>query len=132
MVASGLRFEDRLDGVSNYSPWKERIMLVLMENDIWEFANSIVVPPVDPKDLAIHKQKDVKAKRIILDGVKDHLIPHLSRKNSTRDMWEALKSLFQSKNENHKMVLREKLRDTKMTGSDTVTTYLTRIRHRFR
>jgi hypothetical protein len=61
MAASGLRFEDRLDGVSNYSPWKERIMLVLMENDIWEFANSIVAPPADPKDLAVHKLKDVKA-----------------------------------------------------------------------
>jgi hypothetical protein len=43
-------------------------------------------------------------------------------------MWEALKSLFQSKNQNHKMVLREKLKDTKMTGSDTMKTYLTRIR----
>jgi hypothetical protein len=42
-------------------------------------------------------------------------------------MWEALKRLFQRKNENHKMVLREKLRDTKMTGSDTVTSYLTKI-----
>jgi hypothetical protein len=37
MVATVLRFEDRLDGVSNYSLWKERIMLVLMENRIWEF-----------------------------------------------------------------------------------------------
>lgn len=43
-------------------------------------------------------------------------------------MWEALKSLFQSKTENCKMVLREKLRDTKMTGSNTMTTYLTWIR----
>jgi 2-phosphoglycerate kinase len=78
--------------------------------------------------LVIHNQKDVKARCIILDGVKDHLIPHLSGKTTARDMWEALKSLFQSKNENHKMVLREKLRDTKMTGSDMVTTYLTWIR----
>ena len=127
MVASGLWFEDRLDVVSNYSPWKETIMLVLMENDIWEFVNSIVAPPTDPKDLAIHKLKDVKARIIILDGVKDHLIPHLSGKNSTKDKWEALKSLFQSKNENHKMVLREKLRDMKMTGLGTVMTYLTWI-----
>jgi hypothetical protein len=98
------------------------------EEHIWEFANSIVAPPTDPKDLAIHKLKDVKARIIILDGVKDHLIPHLSGKTTTRDMWEALKSLFQSKNENHKLVLREKLGDTKMTGLDTATTYLTQIR----
>jgi hypothetical protein len=53
-------------------------MLVLMENDIWEFANSIVAPPTNPKDLVVHKIEDVKARRIILDGVKDHLIPHLT------------------------------------------------------
>jgi hypothetical protein len=61
-------------------------MLVLMENDIWEFANSIVAPPMNQKDLAIHKLKDVKARRIILDGEKDHLIPHLSGKTTARDM----------------------------------------------
>jgi hypothetical protein len=77
MATSGLRFEDRLDGVSNYSAWKEQIMLVLMENDIWEFANSIVFPTVDPKDLVAHNLRDVKARRTILDGVKDHLIPHV-------------------------------------------------------
>jgi hypothetical protein len=55
---------------------------------------------------------------------KDHLIPNLSRKTTTRDMWEALEILFQSKNENHEMVLREKLRDMKMIGLDTVTTYI--------
>jgi hypothetical protein len=94
MVALGLRFEDRLHEVSNNSPWKERIMLVLMENDIWEITNSIVAPPTDPKDLASHHLKDVKARRIILDRVKDHLIPHLSGKNSSRHMCEALKILF--------------------------------------
>jgi len=102
--------------------------LVLMKNNIWEFSNSIVVPPTDPKDLAVHKLKDMKSRRSILDKVENHLIPHLPRKNSTRDMWEALMSLFQSKNENHKIMLREKLKDTKMTGSDTVTTYFTQIR----
>jgi hypothetical protein len=128
MAASDLRFEDRLDKVSNYNVWKERIMLVLMENNIWEFSNSIVAPPTDPKDLAAHKLNAMKDRRIILDRVKDHLIPHLSGKTTAKDMREALKSLFQSRNENRKMVLREKLRDTKMTESDKVTTYLTRIR----
>jgi hypothetical protein len=79
------------------------------------------------KDLAAHELKDVKARRIILDAVKDHLIPHLSEKKSAREMFVALTNLFQSSNANRKMVLREKLRDTKMTRSDTVTSYLTKI-----
>jgi hypothetical protein len=60
MDASGLRFEDMLDEVSEYNPWKERIMLVLMENDIWEFANSIVAPPTYSIDPTAHNLKDVK------------------------------------------------------------------------
>jgi hypothetical protein len=115
MDASGLRFEDKLDEVSNYSPWEERIMLVLVENDILEFSKFIVAPLVDPKDMAIHKIKDVKSKRIIIDRVKDHLIPRLSREKSIRDMWEVLKSLFQINNENQKNLLRENLKYLKMT-----------------
>jgi hypothetical protein len=116
-----------LDRVSNYNPWKERTMLVLMENKIWKFANSQITTPIDVAELLIHNQKDVKSKRIILDGGKDHLIPHLSGKNSIMEMWEALKSLFQSKNVHRNMVLREKLWDTKMIGSNTMTRYLTQI-----
>jgi hypothetical protein len=39
-----------------------------------------------------------------------------------------VKGLFLSKNENHKMVLREKHIETNMIGSETKTTYLTQIR----
>ena len=48
-------------------------------------------------------QKDVKSMRIILDGVKDHLISHLSGKDIVWEMMEALKDLFQSNNENRKI-----------------------------
>ena len=44
-------------------------------------------------------------------------------------MWDALTSLFQSSNENKKMVLREKLKSIKMAKAEGVTSYLTRISH---
>lgn len=127
-MVTGLRFEDQLDGISNYNAWMARIKLVLKENRISKFANTWITPPTDVVQLATHNQKDVKAMCIILDGVKDHLIPHLSRKDTTWKMMEALKGLFQSKNENRKMLPREKLRDTKLTNSHTVTTYLSQVR----
>jgi hypothetical protein len=52
----GFRSEDRFDGVSNYSPWKERIMLVLMKNGICEFTNTQIIPPTDVEKLVIHNQ----------------------------------------------------------------------------
>jgi hypothetical protein len=43
----GMPFEDRLDGVFNYNHWKERIMLVLMEKNIWEFVDTHINPSTD-------------------------------------------------------------------------------------
>ena len=71
--------------------------------------------------------KDIKARRIILDAVKDHVIPHISSKTRAYHMWDAFPSLFQSSNENRKMVLREKLKSIKMANDEVVISYLTRI-----
>jgi hypothetical protein len=127
MASAGLRFEDRLDGASNFCPWRERIGLVLEENGLLEIVEGKVAAPADPVQLATHNKKDVKARRIIVDGVKDHIIPHLSGKKTTKDMWEALVKLYQSDNQSRKMLLREKLRSTKMAKGESVVTYLTKF-----
>ena len=67
---------------------------MLEENEIWEFVDQPLKPSIDAIALAEHKRKDVKAKRIILDGVKDHVVPHLFRKKTVREMWEALTTLY--------------------------------------
>jgi hypothetical protein len=74
----------------------------------------------------LHEVKEAKAQRIILDGVKDHLIPHLAKKKTTKEMWDALKNLFEVKNENRKMALKSKMHDTKMGKEESVSSYLTR------
>ena len=64
---------------------------------------------------------------IITDGVKNHIVPHLSSKNTIAEMWTALESLYQSKNENQNMVLQERMRITKMAKGEGVVPYLTRL-----
>jgi len=32
---------------------------------------------------------------MILDGVKDHVIPHIAKKDTTREMWESLTTLYE-------------------------------------
>lgn len=65
-----------MEGLSNYSPWKERIKLVLQVNNIWEFVEQAMKKPTDPKELEVYKDLDTRVRLIILDGVKDALIPH--------------------------------------------------------
>lgn len=43
------------------------------------------------------------------------------------EMWASLTKLYQSSNQNRKMVLKERLRNAKMPETNTVASYLTRI-----
>jgi hypothetical protein len=100
--------------------------VVLKENKIWNYVSSVVVAPTtDLVALDLHEVKEAKAQRIILDGVKDHLIPHLDEKKTSQEMWDALKNLFEAMNENQKMALKDKLHDTNMGKGESVSSYLT-------
>jgi hypothetical protein len=125
-MAACIRFKDRLDGISNYLQWKVRMLAVLKENKIWNYVSSVVVAPTtDPIALDLHVVKEAKAQRIILDGV--NLIPHLAEKKTTKEMWDALKNLFEVKTENQKMALKDRLHNTKMGKGESVSSYLTRL-----
>jgi hypothetical protein len=87
MSVAGLRVEDRLAGVGNRSPWKARIVLILEELELWDSVENQVVPPIDVVLLAEFRKRNIKAKRTILDVVKDHIIPHLSGKEFAYQMW---------------------------------------------
>ena len=51
---------------------------------------------------------------MILDGVKDHIVPHIAAKNTAKEMWVGLKNLYQASSEQRKMYLEEKMRNTRM------------------
>ena len=93
-MATGLRVEDRLDGAANFGAWKERMILLLQENELWDIVENTtthpVVVPTHATLLAAYTKKSIKAKRFILDAIKDHLIPHLTGKTHAYEMWEFL------------------------------------------
>jgi hypothetical protein len=95
-----LRVEDRLEGATNFRAWKARILLLLEEYDLKEYVEKVIPDPNDPQELAAHRKREVKAKWVLLDFVKDHLIPHIYEKKTTKEMYEALVGLYQSGNLN--------------------------------
>ena len=62
--------------------------------------------PTVAADKVAFVKLDIKAKIILLDAIKDHVIPHIYGKDYAHQMWTALTNLYQSFNENRKMVLR--------------------------
>ena len=69
--------EDRLRGAQNFPTLKERIIDV---SDAEEHIDSTKITPTDPVELVGWKKIDSRSMLIILDGVKDHIVPHLSGK----------------------------------------------------
>jgi hypothetical protein len=86
-MAMTLRMEDRLQRAQNFVTWKERITIVLDVNDVLDHVDDKAVAPTDAATLVTWKKGEAKAKSILLDGVKDHIIPHLTGKKSAKEMW---------------------------------------------
>ena len=83
-----------MDGASNFGVWKARIYLLLEENGIKDFATSVVPIPMDVTKFATYKKDDAKVRRIILDGFKDHIVPHIVELDMTKKMWDAILNLY--------------------------------------
>jgi hypothetical protein len=129
MSASQMRVEDRLAGASNWSSWKARMVFVLEDLELWDIVEAVVpaIPVTAPVLVAEYRKRNNKAKRTISDAVRDHIIPHVTGKAHAYQMWASLCSLYESSNENRKMVLHDRLRSIHMLKDESVSSFLARF-----
>ena len=71
----------------------------------------------------IRKEEDVKARKIIIYSVRDHLLPRIANLKTTYDMYEVLKGMFESENTLIPLTLKSQLQSTKMTKGDLVSLF---------
>ena len=121
------KLDEKLDGAHNFRSWKYRISSILEENELESYINEEVLVREGDEDKALHKNKLVMAKRIIADSIKDHLIPHVSSLKTPKAMFDALTKLFEGKNINRKMTLRNQLKNVKIQNVETIQSYFTRL-----
>ena len=124
---NGLRLEYALEGSSNYVAWKDRMEVVLEDNGLKEFVDADVPKPTDAALVDAWQKKIAKCRRILLEGVKDHIVSSLHGKATPYLMWKALTDLFQSKSDQRKLALKDKLRNIKMEKGDSIAKYLTKF-----
>ena len=125
----GLRFEYALEGNLNYIAWKDKMEAVLEDNGMKELIDTDILEP-NQADVVQHEtwRKIVaKARRILLEGVRDHIVSSIHGKETPYVMWKALTDLFQSSNEHKKLALKDKLGKIKMEKGDTIQKYLTKF-----
>jgi hypothetical protein len=132
-----MKSENKLEGASNFRAWKTRIDLILAKNKVLDIVKGKIVEPQfeegkekEPHNVAVmekFKDNDINAMSIIVDSIKDHLIPYISHLDSSKKMRDALTSLFSVKNIGQVISLKNDLRDMKMNDDDNITSYLARI-----
>ena len=91
------KLDEKLEGDDNFRAWKYRISLFLEENDLDSYISEEVPIPKGDGAKSLHKKNLIKAKRIIADSIKDHLIPQVSSLKAPKAMFDALTKLFEGK-----------------------------------
>ena len=66
-------------------------------------------------------------KMIIVDSIKDNLIPQVSSRETPKEMFDSLSRLFEGRNINRKMIVRNQLKSVRAQNSQTKQSYFTRV-----
>ena len=83
-MAPSTKLEDKIEGIENFQAWKYRIDHVLRENYLEKYIKEEVAEPEENEAKEKYKNGLNREMSVIVDSIKDHLIPQLSSKNTPR------------------------------------------------
>ena len=124
---ASIRDEDKLDGSSNFNNWKARVMAILEENDIDRYMTNVVEEPSSNAGRTAFKNNQVKVRRIIYDSMKEHIMPVITPLKTTKECFDTLVKLYETKAPSQKRLLKNQLRTLKMEKDEFVNSFFTKI-----
>ena len=119
-MAPSTKLEDKLEGIENFRAWKYRIGLIVEENDVAKYMKEEVAEPEKDEAKEKHKKDLIRAMRIIVDSIKDHLIHQVSSKETPQEMYDSLSKMYEGRNFNTKINLRSQLKSTNMSQGESI------------
>lgn len=85
------------------------------------------VEPTDSVGKVKFKEYDITIMSLIMDSIRDHLIPYIAKLETSKEMNDSLTSLFTVNNIGQVMSLKNDLHDVRMKNHETVASYFLRI-----
>lgn len=89
-----MKIENKWEGATNYRASKKRIDLILTKHKLLYFVLGKVKEPKNEVGKEIYKETNILAMNLIIDGVKDNIIPYISNIDITKGIYESLSKLF--------------------------------------
>ena len=77
-MTSNTKLDEKLEGAQSFRAWKYRVTLILQENALENFVKELVVELEEDETKTKFRKNMIRAKRIITNSIKNHLIPHVS------------------------------------------------------
>ncbi|XP_057813548.1 uncharacterized protein LOC131027480 [Cryptomeria japonica] len=126
-MVNGVKVKDSLDGASNFNSWNPRVLIALEENDLLDFVERDMPEPFDDSEKIRWKKNGMKARKILIDFVMNHLLPIISKLNSSIEMFDTLKGIYDINNTSRALALRQQLHHVKMDKEDSVISFFMKI-----
>ena len=126
MMAS-IRTEDKLDGSSKFNNWKARVIAILEEHDLDHYVTTVVAKLTTNTRQASFKRNQAKARRIIYDSVKEHIMPIITPLKTAKECFNTLVKLYKTKATNHKGLLKSQLHYLKIAKDESMNSFFTKI-----
>ncbi|HVX00073.1 MAG TPA: hypothetical protein VHA52_06550 [Candidatus Babeliaceae bacterium] len=135
-VASGsssLYAIDKLNS-SNFSAWKFRMQMILIDRGLWEMVDGSQVEPVSSDTAesrlkyAEWKKKDNTALAQIALTVSTNELAHIKGVKSAREAWLKICNVFEAKGLDANVFLRRKFFNTKFNPNDSMQAHINYVR----
>lgn len=115
MNSSFKNTESKHEGTSNYKAWKVRVETILERNKVLGIVTSKVTEPSDQTRKEKYHEDNILARSILLDSIRDHLIPYIVEHKTIKAMSDTIIGLYNINNANQSINLSGQLRNIKMT-----------------
>ena len=129
-MSNTIKGENKPKGSSNYRSWKKRIDLILEKNKVLDLVKEKVKKPTENSsngDKSKYRELELVVMTLMVEGIKENLVPFIANIDHAQEMYEALSKLFTIKNIGQVATLKNELRTTKMTKEDIVATSFVKI-----
>ena len=91
-ITSFCKESNKLVKSSNFLAWKKRTDWILIENEVIGHVKGSIVEPPKEKAQALMKymKGEIRAQRILIESIKDSLIPYVAKLEKSKDIYDKL------------------------------------------
>ena len=117
---------------SNFGAWKVKLEIIADNNDVLEYIQGRMPEPPENASASLknrYKKGESKAKKIITDGLQDHLLAYVGNLRKSKDMYDKIDDMYEINNLNEIITLKDQLKESKMNKGEVVQSYIMRISH---